>query len=463
MKKINSYYVNRIYGAIIFLVLCIFLSCEDFVEINPPSDELISETVFVNDENAIAAIRGTYYELKNGFGRGNSTSLTVLGAINADDLDYLSTNVDFLGFYDALLIPENSWIDNNWKSLYQVIYQTNSILEGLQGSTGITPDVKELLEGEAKCIRAFCYFYLVNLWGEVPLIISTDYEKNRLASRATISQIYELILSDLKEAQELLPEDYAHAEEERVRVTKSAATALLARTYLYLEDWAQAEEQASKVIENSNYMLMEDLNGVFLKNSMEAIWQIKPINVGHTDEGNLFILTSTPSMAVSHYLINTFESGDKRKSSWIGSFSNEIGAWNYPFKYKVKQESDPDNATEYSMVFRLAEQYLIRAEARVQQGNTTGAQKDINIIRNRSGLKNTTAITQEELLDAIIHERQVELFTEWGHRWLDLKRTNRSGEVFGPIKSGWEVTDVLWPIPQPEIDNNPNLIQNTGY
>ncbi|NDV15767.1 RagB/SusD family nutrient uptake outer membrane protein [Muricauda sp. TY007] len=464
LKKIKILFFRFSWiSSFVAIILYAFPSCEGFVKIEPPIDELVTETVFTNDENATATARGIYLKLiESSVFTTGASSITFLGGMSADELiDF--EGINNLGFYHNELNAENDKVNSNWQLLYETIYRVNAMLEGLSNSTGITPEVKDLLEGESKCIRAFCYFYLVNLWGDVPLITKTDYEMNRLASRKPVSEIYELILSDLKQAQELLPEDYAHADGERIRVNEGTATALLARVYLYLKDWINAEEQASRVIENPKYALTEDLNNVFLKNSVETIWQLKQ-TVGHTQDGNIFILIDSPKFtALSESLMTTFELGDKRKTNWIGNFSNDIGTWNYPFKYKVKTEPDPEKATEYFMVMRLAEQYLIRAEARVQQGNISGAQEDLNIIRYRAGLSNTLALTPEELLTVIYHERQVELFAEWGHRWLDLKRINLSNEVLGPLKSSWGPTDVLWPIPQSELDNNPNLFQNSGY
>jgi hypothetical protein len=116
------------------------------------------------------------------------------------------------------------------------------------------------------------------------------------------------------------------------------------------------------------------------------------------------------------------------------------------------------------MVLRLAEQYLIRAEARARLGKVPESQADINAIRSRSGLSNTTAADPAALLLAIEKERQVELFSEWGHRWLDLKRTGRADAVLGAEKpTDWQPTDALYPIPQNEILSNPLLTQNLGY
>jgi len=112
----------------------------------------------------------------------------------------------------------------------------------------------------------------------------------------------------------------------------------------------------------------------------------------------------------------------------------------------------------------LAEQYLIRAEARTNLGNINGAQEDLNIIRNRAGLDNTTASTPSELLIAILKERYVELFTEHGHRWFDLKRMGFADDILSPIKEHWQTTDILLPIPETELQMNSNLKpQNSGY
>ena len=115
------------------------------------------------------------------------------------------------------------------------------------------------------------------------------------------------------------------------------------------------------------------------------------------------------------------------------------------------------------MALGLGEQYLIRAEARAQQDNVSGAQEDLNIIRNRAGLLKTTSSDKVSILLAIEQERSKELFAEWGHRWFDLKRTRRTNVILGAIKSSWKSTDLVYPIPLVEITNNPFLTQNPGY
>jgi hypothetical protein len=191
-----------------------------------------------------------------------------------------------------------------------------------------------------------------------------------------------------------------------------------------------------------------------------------PVKPGYnTNEGSLFILTSSPSAyAISNILLNSFEAGDLRRTNWIDSIILGTNTFYYPYKYKVKSGSD---LTEYSMVFRLSEQYLIRAEARAQQNDIVGSQNDLNTIRIRAGLANTDATDEQSLLSGIQHERQVELFTEGGHRWLDLKRTNTLDSVMTVVSllkgTEWHTNQQLYPIPTSEIQKDPSLIQNTGY
>ncbi|MCK9305851.1 MAG: RagB/SusD family nutrient uptake outer membrane protein, partial [Bacteroidales bacterium] len=142
-----------------------------------------------------------------------------------------------------------------------------------------------------------------------------------------------------------------------------------------------------------------------------------------------------------------------------------------PYKYRSyssSSTSNPDDSRkENSTVFRLAEQYLIRAEARAQQNKLDLAIADVDAIRARAGLpliENTNpGIGKAALLDAIMQERRVELFTEWGHRWFDLKRTGKAVAVLSAIKTGFSANDLLYPIPASELNKDPFLEQNPGY
>jgi len=457
---------------ILVLLFCsLFTSCEDFLETEVPDYKMISETVFNSDETASSAMIGIYNQLSSvPFSSGGPASVTVLAGLSADDLAPIRTlNRPYLEFEQHEITPDNFRNLSLWSSAYNIIYMTNSLLEGLSTSENISEMLQSKLLGEASFVRAFTYFYLVNLYGGVPLILSTDYRSNSLAARSTEAEVYQQILDDLGTALTTLDESYSSGE--RTEITRYAGLALMARVQLYLENWAAAEDYSSQVIsQNSTYDILEDLDKVFLKNSREAIWQLSPGGTGssltNTQEGATFIIhpfiTFLSHIKLNDSFLSSFQVEDHRLAKWFG-FHQGIESY-YPYKYKIQNSTE--EITEYSMVLRLSEQYLIRAEARVMQDDLSGAIADVDIIRTRSGLEPLAAthpsIDKEELLKMIIEERKKELFSEWGHRWLDLKRTGLVSEVFGsePL---WEETDVLYPIPEAERMKNPNLNQNDGY
>lgn len=486
--------INNIKTKIFFIAIgigMVLASCKKFVETAPPTTQTSTGNVYDNDASAISVLTGIYSGIFQGspspnFATGTS-SFSLLCGLSADEFTlFTGATTQMQGFYKNALVASD--INNNigtdyWNSLYDNLYSANSAIEGLNKSKGLTNTVKQQLLGEAKFMRGFLFFYLVNLYGDVPLVTTTDYTVNQTLSRSPKVTVYQQIINDLKDAEDLLSTDYLDGRllkytgiSERVRPTKWAAAALLARVYLYYgsltgdaSNYTNAEAQATSVISNSALYDTTSLNNVFLKNSKEAIWQIQPTKTNqNTDDSRMFILTSlSSSMPVwlSDTLLNSFENGDLRKvnGNWVNSTTISGKTYYYPYKYKNNTAS----VTEYLMVLRLAEQYLIRAEARTQQGNYGGAQSDLNIIRKRAGLPGTSASDKNSLLAAILHERQVEFFSEWGHRWLDLKRTNTADalmSIITPQKGGtWEVTDKLYPLPFRELQNDPNLVQNSGY
>lgn len=455
------------------LIGCLFTSCEDFLEVDAPTHKIVGEVVFDSDETALSAMTGIYNQLISTitFSNGNFDSVTALSGLSADDLTTIrTTNLTYFEFEQHQLQPDNPRLLNLWKSAYNAIYLTNSLLEGIEISENITEEVRIRLEGEAKFVRAFSYFYLVNLFGDVPLILTTDYRENALASRNSREDVYQQIITDLEASIEVLHDGYPQGD--RTQVNRSTAIAMLARVNLYLENWEMAENFSSMVINQAGtYEILENLDHVFLANSMEAIWQLSPERSGrgftNTNEGATFIIhpffSSLSHLKLSENFVSSFQDQDKRLTHWI-NFHEELSV-HYPFKYKIKSSSGA--ITEYSMVLRLAEQYLIRAEARTHLGDLSGAIADLDIIRSRAGLElladTNPLIGQEALLEKIMEERARELFTEWGHRWLDLKRTGKAGEVLGALNPLWDDTDVLYPIPESERLTNPNLTQNAGY
>lgn len=495
MKQIN--FIKLKLGSCSLIIVIVFLlitpGCKKWAEVPAPVNSLNISNVYTNDAAAIGVLTGIYAKMSNNnvgqfdeleINGLSNIALTVLQGLSADELTLYSGTEFHTSYYanDLTSTDPNSF----WVAIYPVVFVCNAAIEGLEKSSGLTLAVKQQLQGEAKFMRAFCYFYLVNLYGDVPLALSTDYKVNRLLARMSKEQVYHQIIADLKEAVSLLSDDYVDGSltktsNERVRPNKWAATALLARAYLYAGDFAKAEAAASEIISNLGMYEILPLNDVFLANSREAIWQLQPVGTdiyANTAEGRLFILPEAGPDDYQHrYYLNSklmdaFESGDERKALWTGNVTVGTANYNYAYKYKVAHE--PVSTTEYMMVLRLGEQYLIRAEARTRQGNISGAVEDLNVLRTRARGSNvgdlpalSATLSPQQALDAVAKERRVELFTEWGHRWLDLKRTGRVDEVMSvetPLKGGnWNSNWQLYPIPLQEIQRDPNLRQNPGY
>ncbi len=472
------YFTNRKWIDCFCLVFLVIAGgCKKFVQIPPAPNLIVTSQVFSDSADADAAVLGLYFYMTYGpttllpYNGG----ITVYSGLSADEL--YPTTGSAVGralekeLYTNAILPTNNLAGGQWQACYQFIYQANAVIENLTGSTTLSSSAHDQLIGEARFVRAMMYFNLVNLFGAVPYCTSTNYEINAVMPRTPVDSVYRGIISDLLQAQRMLPDKYVTAG--RVRPNSYTASALLSRAYLYQKDWVNAEITATRIINNSGtYKLMNNLNEVFLSSlsspNMEAIWQLIPAYPGfETTEGYSFVPGSTgiiPNYVISDFLLSAFEAGDQRKTSWINA--NTVGRQSYSYPYKYKRGRDGDGVELY-MVFRVAEQYLIRAEARAKQGKPDEAMADLNSIRNRAGLPPVSAGTTEELLSAIYHERQIELFCEWGHRWYDLKRTERVNTVMSvvtPSKGGiWDPNWQLYPISQTELNQNHFLTQNPGY
>ena len=438
-------------------------SCKKFLEIPPPKDAIVRSEVFDSDQSATSAMVGVYSKMMQTL-QIFSGYTTIDCGLYADELT-INSNSNL--FYQDKLLSSTTDITNFWAQCYSYIYGANAVLEGVSSSTAVTQATKNQLTGEAKFVRAFGYFYLVNLYGDVPLVTSTDYQTSSTISRTPTATVYQQIISDLTDAQSLLSNDYSFSNGEKVRPNKWAATALLARVYLYNKDWANAYAQSTAIISTNTYSPLPTLAKTFLKNNTEAIWQLMAVNLSYnTYEGQSFVpasLTSLPSYPISASLIQSFEAGDQRLTNWTGTSVSGGKTYYFPYKYKVKTGSAQ---SEYYTIFRLSEQILIRAEAEANgAGNgISAALNDLNIIRSRAGLSNYNGLTdQTSVLAAIAHECQIEFFAEWGHRFFDLKRTGKINVVLGSVKVNWQPNAALWPIPITQINSNSSLTQNPGY
>ena len=487
-----SYAWGMFRRSFLLLTLAILFSisgCKKFVQIGPPTTQIVTANVYDNPNAVTAALLNIYMAMVI---NTDSWEISQNNGLLADELTSYSTDQGQVQFYTNSMSSLTIGNEGDWYNPYNYIYQANSLISGLQNNANINSAIAQQITGEALFIRAFWHFYLANMYGDVPLVTTTDYTITQSLPRTPRAQVYSQIIKDLEQAQTLLNSNYVDATDtalsaDRIRPNKSVATALLARVFLYAGQYDSAKIEATSIINNSSmYSLCTVLSGagsVFQMNSTEAIWQWSEPNPpplgSNTPDAQNFTLVSAPSTGtqnsctISPQLLNAFEPGDQRRLNWIDSFVTSNPTINYYFPYKY-QSYNNSNITEYTMVLRLAEQYLIRAEAEAQLGHMQDAATDLNIIRSRAGLPASTILTGSSTIQqadsAILHERQVELFTEWGHRWFDLIRTGNVTPIMSvvtPFKSGraiaWSPNDSLYPIPHSEILYDSHLTQNPGY
>lgn len=461
MKMKKAIYIKRM---VLIVWIGFFTACESFTEVDAPQSQLTTPAVFENVATAEAAMSDIYARLReDGMVTGTLGGLTNLLANYTDEMQFFGSNLELEQFNNHTIVTTNSLITSLWNGTYGEIYATNLMLEGMGNSTAIATKDKERLKGEALFIRAYLHFYLVNVFGDIPYVTTTDYNVNASIRKTSQEQVWQKIITDLAEAETLVPAAYPSPE--KVRVNKSVVTAMLARVYLYREDWEKAAAKASEVIGNAMYRWVDNPALEFLRESTATIWALHPGNPGlNTKDARTFVFSSgpptKPGLAIS--FVDGFETADIRRNLWVRKVTNGSDNWYCSYKYKKTLATSPSQ--EYTILFRLSEQYLIRAEAYAHLGNLSGAQQDINKIRLRAGLGITTANSAETLLEAVARERKYELFTEQGHRWFDLKRTGKASEVLSDIKPGWQDTHLVLPLPQTELLLNNNLLpQNQGY
>lgn len=472
--KTNSI-TRRNAGLLIMIVIfTLHVGCKKFVQIGAPNTQVVAATVFSDNNAATAALTVIYSKMQQ-----ESWNMSQISGLLSDELQSPSSAGSVYLPYTNALNAIGSL--GPWSRAYNYIFEANAVIQGLKGSNTINVAIEKQLTGEAKFIRGFWNFYLVNCYGDIPLVTTTDYTINSILARTPKSQVYDNIIADLKDAESLLNFDYVDASDstisvDHIRPNKAAAAALLARVYLFAGRYAEAETTSAGVLADPRYGLVQDPNQVFLMNSKEAIWQlgISTPSSYNTVDAYEFVLQSAPNptgaanaVTISKWLLNSFEPGDLRRMAWIGIFS--IGGTDYYFPYKYKNIST--NITEYTMMLRLSEQYLIHAEALARQNrDLEQAANDINAIRYRAGLGDYSGPKDnaDSLMAAILQERRVELFTEWGHRWFDLIRTGNVNAVMDtitPLKggAGWRAEWTLYPIPLTEMQIDFNLTQNPGY
>ena len=432
-----------------------FSSCsEELIEFEPVA-ALSSSAVFVDQSGANAAVLGMYGGLAGANNLG--FRMNVVGDIASDDVTHTGSFNTWRDLALAQWDQVNGEISVIWSSSYNSINRANNIIAQVDGIQ-MEQALKDQYKGEALFVRALNHFNLTRYFGDVPIVstpTAAPIDDRYFVSRDPQTAVYQQIQQDLTQAIGLLPVSYASNNNTRHRATRGAAQALLARLNLYTENFTAAEASATEVISNTTYSLAPFENVVSTKGTPEAIFELffdannqNPVTFWYgRSNGGRYEFGATPS------LWNAYADGDLRRTS---SVREEAPDTFVNWKYR-----DNTTGTDGVHVIRLAEVYLIRAEARARNGNYAGAAEDIQTVRRRAFDDQTIVVVpptnMEEALDLILAERRVELAFE-GHRWHDLVRTGRAVSVLNIPEFR-----TLLPIPLSATEVNSNLTQNPGY
>jgi len=437
------------------LGLSTLTSCDSFLDVEPKASISDEQTIF-DKASAETALRGVYNAVASSSYYG--TSFQSIGYLSGDNIQWTGSQSQVQEFINHRVSAENATISSAWIAIYATINRANQVIAKVPAVSDptLTDALKNPIVGEAYFIRALAYFDLARTWGGVPLITqptSTPSENSGI-KRSTQAETYAQVLKDLDAAEPLLAETV-----NRYHATRKTVWALKSRYYLYQKDWAKAEEYATKVIADAaNYKLLTPYNAFFANNArgtQESVFEIfyngtseindhrgqwQPQTNGGTRQW-------APNDAFVALVSDPLKGGNR---SALVAKDNQ-NRW-YGNLYYRSPGSDP------SYVIRIAELYLIRAEARAQQSKLTDAAADVNAIRTRAGLAATTAASKDDLLLAVENERKIEFALE-PHRWFDLVRTGRAETVLS-------ITDpnrYLMPIPSVQLQTDKALEQNPGY
>lgn len=442
-----TYIKNTVLIAVIFFSA----SCKKYLE-EVPNNSLPTESSITDVSTARAAIIGTYDRLQGYY----ASNYPTLGTITTDNVIFNGTLSEYLQLDQNAVPTDNVITVAAYQNIYKTINSANSVITYVPGVTDplLTAAEKNKILGEAYFIRALSFFDLARGWGGIQLQLkpTTDLTVLKGIKRSTLDQTYDQVLADLVKAEELLPEDATT----RNRAQKSTARALRARLHLYRKQWADAEKYATLVINNTKYSLVKPYKSFFTApfQSAESVFELAYSVNDRNSYWNLWY----PSSAGGQFTLKPSDAlVAKLNNPAIGGTRNALIAGSGATVYGVLYNTT-STSTDPSYLIRIAELYLIRAEARAQQNNLTGSAGDLNAIRKRADVPETTAVTQADLIKAIEDENGIEFAFE-AHRWFDLVRTERAGVALGLTnKNYW-----LFPIPYSDVLSDPDVTQNPGY
>lgn len=465
-------------------------ACKDSFLEQVPLSERSEVNFYKTTADFNNAVIGVYATLKNpglyGNGSGAIFSMAEIISDNTDlGVTRQSVNASIFELDDYLITISNATVGASWTGHYLGIARANAILDRLPNAP-IPQANKDRFEGEAKFMRAVFYFNLVRFFGDVQLItseITSPYGANAI-TRSPASQVYELIVSDLKVAEEKLPTAIPVAE--AGRASRWAAKSLLGKVQLTLRQHDNATAKLKEVIDSKAHELMPSYASVFAPTTSfiankEVIFAAQYVG-GQIGQGSDMWSNWAPFNAGTVLLgtgggggggfnrptadlVKTYEAGDLRKdASLLTTYKNAQGkdvVDAYVVKFRQQGALNADSDVDFP-ILRYADVLLMCAEALNEQGKAAEALPLLNQVRKRAGLTDKAALSQAEMRLALEQERRVELAFE-NHRWFDLVRTDRYMTVLTGKGLNVLAYQKQYPIPQREVDLNKALTQNQGY
>lgn len=439
--------------------LLLLPACNKLVQVETPDHLVDSEVLFNSKKGYESAMAGIFIQMRSLNLSMTNGGLSVYMGMASDELSPTLLGGNYDEFSQNLLLSSNPVVNNFWVYAYRSIYRANLVIENAERDQLLSLTDRESFLGQALFVRAFLHFYLSQLFGDVPYISSSDYKVNAVKGRDSKDFVIKSLLGDLERSVKLLPKEVSI---DRTIPNHYAALALIARVNLYLGNKEQTIANTDEILKNTSYLLEADLNQVFKIKSREILWQLGT-TASNAAEGMSFIpfnANTKPTYILRKDLLQSFAKTDLREKYWINSNTIAGLTYYYPAKYKSRLMTPIE---EYNVVFRLAEIYLIRAEAFYAMKQYGQAAAALNVVRKRAGLPEYQFTDASLFWDAILAERQKELFAEWGHRWFDLIRWNTIDAVLGKAKTTWQPYAKYLPIPSKEILLNTYLTQNSGY
>jgi hypothetical protein len=457
-------------------VFSVITSCTKQDLFTEPTNSISDVDAYSNASRIDKSAVGMYDALQN----ANFFGGRILVYVDQRGLD--ANQNSFFGSMGAYttLNANDVTVASAYQGGYRTIYTANLFYQSFLPNQSLVPVAKaNQYIGESKFIRALCYFYLVNLWAQpygytadnshlgVPLVLTaaTDpFAPSNNLPRATVKQVYDQMEADLLDAEAKLPASYPDAFTQVARATQGSARALLARLYLYKGDYAKANTYADLVINSGKYALQPNIASVF--NTYTTNESIFSVAMSGGDNPN------TNNSLGQHYGINPGRGDVNITSDYISLMNTAVdkrylnltklySGTNWSLKY-------PGLTVDYVPVIRYAEVLLIKAEALARSAGSgvidPTALALVQQVRDRSAGGLLTVATQQDLINAILKEKRIELAFE-GHNYLDMQRTKQDlpahGFVTTVIKYGNNLR--VLPIPTYDIQKNPNLVQNPGY